>query len=66
MILDFLKSCIYYGHIYFLTLAAITIILLNPVSGLFSIILIFIYFKHDIHEHMSGYLDVALTVCKNE
>lgn len=64
---NFFKNRAFHSFIYFLTLTAFAMALLNPIIALFPTILtMVISFVFVISKHKTGYIVVALSVCKNE
>lgn len=63
----FFKGRAFRDFIYFLMLTALAMALLNPIIVLFSIIITtVISFVSVISKFKTGYIAVALSVCKNE
>ncbi len=64
---DFFMNRVFGGFIYFLMLAAIAMSLLNTIIVLLPAIFIAVVsFVFGIPEYLTGYIAVALSVCKNE
>ncbi|RCX16365.1 hypothetical protein DFR58_111110 [Anaerobacterium chartisolvens] len=63
----FFKNGVYRGLIYFLMLIVLAMMLINPIVVLLPVIFIVsMSCKAYIPECQTGYISVALTVCKNE
>ncbi len=64
---DFFMNRVFCGFIYFLMLAALAMTLLNTIIVLLpAILIVVISFIFGIPEYITGYIAVALSVCKNE
>jgi len=64
---NFFKNRVFHGIIYFLMLVALAMTLMNPIIVLLPAVLaIVIPFAFGISEYETGYIAVALSVCKNE
>lgn len=64
---NFFKNRVLRGFIYFLMLTALVMTLLNPIIALLPVIFMaVISFVFGVSEYKTGYLAVALSVCKNE
>jgi hypothetical protein len=64
---DFFKNRVFHGFIYFLMLVALAMTLINPIIVLLpAIFMAVVSFVFVIPEYTTGYIAVALSVCKNE
>lgn len=64
---DFFKNRVFRGFIYFLMLVALAMTFINPIIVLLpAIFMAVVSFVFSIIEYTTGYIAVALSVCKNE